>query len=645
MIRMLTLVVLASFSLSHSAQAADEVAHISACSVDKRLACHLEQAQTLAEATPPFRQNELLSLIAQHYLAADQQDKLNRIVAIMAAKPANPSPAFHELIVALASAGKDDAVKRLLPSIYLCMPHPHSACMPPTIATDAALLLMKQMIARADGAAALDIGFLAIRYNGGLSNQSFHGDAISEEFYSTLAGLDFLSRFKQELAKLNDDPRADSVVSGDPEESQAAWEAEQDRYNYQQYANRLLILLVFSPEHIADLPSSMPKSWTPQDKANFYIAAARLLSKVESARVTDRFRQLALEQISLLITDEKKRNTSIKWVDSALGRSSHLPTAGELAVDAMNLLRANKYDALEGAVIKACTNHAEQASLMNIELYTMANAIISNYLSVGQGPAARGFFEKLLNCGLPADRLRMMRLTLEIAENNQKAARATVNEFFDIRAKFSALLMYSAYVEDLHDEQLIHEAFELAENILAPLSSKQREELLNSFVFPMPMMTSWSQQWSGSNLLIRTLIKKYHPTDDVNDPQYYYVRIAEQEIRRKEFAEAEKTIALISNGEALRKAQMILALGLADDGQINAALKAAPDIIWDKARPELYRAADRTDLGQAMWDTKRAELIKYVAPVNYNMAFKLAQEILDPYELAKANIYLAVSKN
>lgn len=90
---------------------------------------------------------------------------------------------------------------------------------------------------------------------------------------------------------------------------------------------------------------------------------------------------------------------------------------------------------------------------------------------------------------------------------------------------------------------------------------------------------------------------------------------------------------------------MILALGLADDGQINAALKAAPDIIWDKARPELYRAADRTDLGQAMWDTKRAELIKYVAPVNYNMAFKLAQEILDPYELAKANIYLAVSKN
>ena len=59
----------------------------------------------------------------------------------------------------------------------------------------------------------------------------------------------------------------------------------------------------------------------------------------------------------------------------------------------------------------------------------------------------------------------------------------------------------------------------------------------------------------------------------------------------------------------------------------------------------IFLRATHWNSSEIVTRTQRAELIKFVAPLNYNMAFKLAQEILDPYELAKANIYLAVSKN
>jgi len=204
----------------------------------------------MIEQAPEYTHGKLLSMLGLHALATRQPELLEKVIARLELLQVTRSEEFRELLTTLATGGNIEAVKRLLPGIYTCQPHPHSGCIEQTIATSVALIVMKQLLAKAQAEQALDNAFLALRYNGGIEPNSTPNSRASAEFYNLITSLDYLPRFKKELEAVYAEPISQSQAYLNPKEYTANWSRAQKIYRYREHINRLLLIPFYDPAQL-----------------------------------------------------------------------------------------------------------------------------------------------------------------------------------------------------------------------------------------------------------------------------------------------------------------------------------------------------------------------------------------------------------
>ena len=246
----LGLLITLAFPLNAFAESAAPPVSITECPAQERAACYAQQAFRMIEQAPEYTHGKLLSMLGLHALATRQPELLEKVIARLELLQVTRSEEFRELLTTLATGGNIEAVKRLLPGIYTCQPHPHSGCIEQTIATSVALIVMKQLLAKAQAEQALDNAFLALRYNGGIEPNSTPNSRASAEFYNLITSLDYLPRFKKELEAVYAEPISQSQAYLNPKEYTANWSRAQKIYRYREHINRLLLIPFYDPAQL-----------------------------------------------------------------------------------------------------------------------------------------------------------------------------------------------------------------------------------------------------------------------------------------------------------------------------------------------------------------------------------------------------------
>ena len=306
------------------------------------------------------------------------------------------------------------------------------------------------------------------------------------------------------------------------------------------------------------------------------------------------------------------------------------------------LQRTEDYTGMENYAlnpeIKPVNNNPQLLRSLQFSRNDMAQRVLRHYLSSQQPAKARAFFERFIKL-IPTitDDFLLLRYNIEMAEGNTQKALATLDQIADKRIAYSALLKYTGELEKRNTPADTAKAVELAKAFFASLGYA-----------PLPppktiLNETFMGNWHGSHAVARYVAQTYMSTHDSSSSQkqYYYVYLAEKQAAHKSFAEAEKTIALITNDEALGNARIALALGLAADGQTDAAIKAAPAILWNNTLIGKDWSFGNTAYYESIWNKSRAEMVKHIAATHPTEALKLARQITAPDELTTAMIYLA----
>lgn len=621
---------------SHNAQA-------SSCSGPNQAICYAQEAEKAAQTVEYFGYKcELLSGAGRKYLAARHYDLLENIlqfveknVEVNAKDSSNScnSDEFDGLIADLAKAGREDEVRRLLPRVRLGVWHSHGGIIPDSVATIAAIELMKKHIANKHPEKALDIAFFALKYYGGIQYDSF-GRISSSEFYTLISALNYKPHLKAAL-------------------NEAKQELIEKKYfELTSYATRLLLVAAFDAKSTDPLGEFLPKELSFEQVFRLYSTAIEENSRIRTGNATLLIKSL-IGKLGL-ISDPAQRLLAAKyvWISnremakqiiSVLGNIPEAEQANFIKTAFMKegsrLREDSDFTGVEELLLDAASNYKGLVSGMGHEFGFLVGALFQNAVTTKKTAEFRDFLDRLEKLGLPLqpDKYQELRLGLLLEEGNEPEARKLLDTFKSSEQKFQAQLRYAVYIEQHGSSDQISESRKFIISTLEQMSEDKRRSLISPFVQP----PHWSLYQSGglARLIAKTFLAVYEESS--SEPQYYYVSIVKELVTTHNFAEAKATLPIITNDEARRKAQIILALGLAEDGKTDEALEAAPDIIWDKTRTELYWSGDRTQSGITMWDRKRYELIQYLTPTKYIVAEKLMDQINDSYWLGKANLVLA----